>query len=76
MNLSTEQQLAVERGQAVPVVVGQIECIVIRRDVYEQSSALVNDEIDPARFYSLVGQIMAEDDADDPTLESYQKYKQ
>ncbi len=32
-------------------------------------------EPDPARFNPIVGAIVAEDDAHDPALESYQKYK-
>jgi hypothetical protein len=56
--------------------VGQ-ECIVLRRDAYDKIKHLLYDdtEADPSRFYSLVSAIMAEDDADDPGLESYQKYK-
>jgi hypothetical protein len=53
------------------------ECVVIRRDAYEKIKHLLYDdsEPDPARFYPLVSAIMAEDDADDPALESYQRYK-
>ena len=78
MNLTSEQIQAVIGGEPVPIIppeVGQ-ECVMLRRDVYEQlCDALSAGDFDPARFYPLVGQLMAEDDAHDPALESYQKYK-
>jgi len=37
MNLSSEQQQAVEQGQPVPIVLSGTECIVIRKDIFEQS---------------------------------------
>jgi hypothetical protein len=78
MTLTSEQVQAVIGGEPVPIVppeVGQ-ECVMLRRDVFEQlRDASIAGDFDPARFYPLVGQIMAEDDANDPSLESYQKYK-
>ncbi len=78
MTLTNEQVQAVRGGKPVPIVppeVGQ-ECVMLRRDVYDQlREASIADEFDPARFYSLVGELMAEDDANDPALEGYQKYK-
>jgi|HubBroStandDraft_6_1064221.scaffolds.fasta_scaffold886330_1 hypothetical protein len=45
------------------------------REVNEEfRDASIACDFDPARFYALVGEIMAEDDANDPALESYQKY--
>jgi hypothetical protein len=35
MDLTADQQQAVESGEAVPVVVGRTECVIVRRDVYE-----------------------------------------
>ena len=59
-----------------PPEVGE-DRIVLRRDIYEKIKYLLyNDgEFEPARLYPLVSAIMAEDDADDPALESYQKWK-
>jgi hypothetical protein len=34
MELSTEQQQAVEKGEAVTVNVGGTACVVVRRDIY------------------------------------------
>jgi len=79
MNLNDQQVQAIREGEPVRIVPPEVgeECIVIRRDAYEKIKHLLYDdsEPDPAQFYPLVSAIMAEDDADDPALESYQKYK-
>ena len=79
MNLTSEQVQAIREGVHVPILPPEVgeECVVLRRDIYEKIKHLLYDdgEVEPARFYPLVSAIMAEDDADDPALESYQKYK-
>ena len=80
MNLTSEQVRAIREGAPVPIIPPEVgdECVVLRRDAYEKIKHLLYDddsEVDPARFYPLVSAITAEDDADDPALESYQKYK-
>ena len=79
MNLTSEQVQAIREGAPVSIIPPEVgeECIVLRKDAYEKIKHLIYDdsEADTARFYPLVGAIMAEDDADDPALESYQKYK-
>jgi hypothetical protein len=79
MNLTSEQVQAIREGEPVRIIppeVGQ-ECVVLRGDAYEKIKHLFYDDsaTDPAKFYPLVSAIMAEDDADDPALDSYQKYK-
>jgi hypothetical protein len=79
MDLTSDQVRAIREGEAVAVVPPEVgeECVVLRRNAYEKNKHLLYDEgePDPARFYPIVGAIMAEDDAQDPALESYQKYK-
>ena len=49
--------------------------ILVRREVYERFKAILAlDEYDPQEGASYINEIMAEDDAHDPYLESYQKY--
>ena len=50
------------------------EYVLVRADVYDRLRALVEkeDDFNPREFYPLVDRIMANDDANDPTLESYQ----
>lgn len=47
------------------------EYVLVRRDAYDRMRALVEDDTVLASG-ELVDRIMAEDDANDPTLESYQ----
>lgn len=49
----------------------QEEYIFVRRGVYDQLRAIVEDDTVYATA-EMVDRIMAEDDANDPTLESYQ----
>ena len=36
MELTAEQERAIQNGQAVAVTVGSAECVVLRKDVYER----------------------------------------
>ncbi len=74
MNLSADQLKALDRGQAVPLNIDERKCVVVRRDVYERAKDLSCDdtEMDPSEAYPLVDEVMADADANDPTLESYQ----
>jgi hypothetical protein len=40
MELTAEQEQAIQRGQAVPVTVGGAACVVLRKDIYERGEAL------------------------------------
>jgi hypothetical protein len=40
MELTTEQERAIQNGQAVAVIVGSAECIVLRKDVYERGEQM------------------------------------
>jgi hypothetical protein len=79
MDLTSEQIQAIREGAHVAVVPPEVgeECVVLRRDAFEKIKNPIYDdsEADPARLYPVVSAIMAEDDANDPALESYQKYK-
>jgi hypothetical protein len=49
--------------------------VLVRREVYERlKSLLAPDDYDPDEGAALVNEAMAEDDANDPLLESYQRY--
>lgn len=40
MNLTAEQEKAVEQGKTVPVVVAGRPCVVLRKDIYDHGDAL------------------------------------
>ena len=76
MDFTSEQVQAIRGGCPVPVIPPEVgeECVVLRRDAYEKIKHLLYEdgEADRTRFYPLVSAIMAEDDANDPALGSYQ----
>ena len=43
MNLTTEQQRAIQNGQAVRVTVAGAECVLVRKDVYDRDNELDYD---------------------------------
>lgn len=78
--LSKEQLLALSRHPGKPIEVRdpetQARYVIMPFDAYER---IRNDfdyddsgEVDPREVSLLVDQVMAEDDADDPSLQSYQ----
>jgi hypothetical protein len=40
MNLTAEQERAIQDGQAVAVTVGSAACVVLRKDIYERGAAV------------------------------------
>jgi hypothetical protein len=49
--------------------------VLVRREAYERLKALLAlDDYDPDEGAPYVNEVMAEDDAADPLLESYQRY--
>ena len=73
----TEQQRQ-ELNTPEPVAVDpttQETYILVRQEVYERLKALLAlDDYDPDEGAGFVNEIMAEDDAKDPYLESYQHF--
>jgi hypothetical protein len=52
------------------------EYVLVRADLYERMKAVFEeDALDMCQVAKIVDQAMCEDDADDPSLESYQKYR-
>lgn len=80
MRLTREQLQAVRSGEPITVKDPEIgpECVLVRADVFARVKDLLDDDADfsPREAYPLVDRVMAEDDADDPALESYQSYRQ
>jgi PHD/YefM family antitoxin component YafN of YafNO toxin-antitoxin module len=73
----TDQQRE-ELSSAEPVAVdpktGQAY-VLVRQEAYERMKALLAlDDYDPDEGAAYINEVMAEDDANDPYLDSYQKY--
>lgn len=78
MTLSTEQIDAVKLGQPVRITPTEVgaDCIVLRADVYEKIQAVLDDGLSAMETAALIEANMREDDANDPLLESYQRYRE
>jgi hypothetical protein len=76
MQLTIEELNAAANGQAVEITIDGNDFVLLRRDVYNRVQRVVDDEgPDPLATARLIRETMAADDADDPLLESYQRYK-
>jgi hypothetical protein len=74
--LTDQQRQALhEANDAGPVTVidptTNTEYVLVRADIFVQMREWMND-LDPQAAYPLIDRIMADDDAQDPTLASYQ----
>ncbi|REJ74586.1 MAG: hypothetical protein DWQ34_01865 [Planctomycetota bacterium] len=77
MGLSTDQLAAVRDGKPVRIREDDVECVVVRADLFDRvrASLDVDAEERVADAYPLVNDALVEDDAQDPLLESYQAYR-
>lgn len=72
MQLTTEQKAAVRDGKPVHLREDDLECVIVRADVFERFQASLVPDLDVTAGYPLVNEVLSEDDALDPLLESYQ----
>ncbi len=79
MTLTGEQAQAIKDGEAVTVTPPEVgtACVLLRADMYERVRCLLDDsaEFRPRDAYPLIDAVMADDDADDPTLADYQQIR-
>ena len=75
MNLSDDQLRALEQGQVVRVLdpKGQLECVLLRADVYDRVKARLPD-FDPREAYPALDEAMREDWSD-PRMADYDDYE-
>jgi len=73
VSLPAEQRKALEQGKPVPVTEAgtQLECVVIRADMYERVRALL---LDPRETYPAVDEVFREDWSD-PKMAEYDDYE-
>jgi hypothetical protein len=75
IELTEQQHEALGRNGAEPVRAidrsTNVEYVLVRAEVYERLKALLHDDLQDAA--ALMNEVMAEDDANDPYLESYQQ---
>lgn len=78
IELTQDQQQALEQaGGSPPQVINprtRETYVLLRTEVYERMERMLQEGFDPREAYAFVDKIMAEDDAEDPHLESYQHF--
>lgn len=76
MTLTATEVAAVKHGEPVTISPPEVgtECVLLRKDVFERVRKLIYDdsEYEPREGMALINDVMAEDDANDPWLDSYQ----
>ena len=76
IELTPEQHEALTQNgsQSIRAIdrVTKVEYVLVRADLYERLKALLSDDLPDAA--PLMNEVMAEDDAKNPYLESYQHY--
>jgi hypothetical protein len=71
MNLTEEQVKAVEQGYPISLVVDRTECVLLRKDLYDQLRELLEDW-DPRIMRRHMAEMMR-DDWTDPAMNVYNK---
>jgi hypothetical protein len=78
VNLTDDQRHAIEEHGGTPISLFDASTnssyVLIRADQFEKVRALIEEgDYDPREAYPFIDKVMREDDALDPTLESYQE---
>ena len=75
VSLSTEHRQALQEGQPIAVTEAatQIECVVLRADVFEQIKKLLPD-FDPREAYPAIDEVLREDWSG-PKMAEYDQYE-
>jgi hypothetical protein len=77
LNLTDDQRRAIEEQAGTPIpffdAATNTRYVLLRADQYEKVRALLEaEDFHPRETYPFIDEVMREDDALDPTLESYQ----
>jgi hypothetical protein len=77
VQLTPDQQRAIDHGQPVPVTLGQTECVVVRRDVYEKSRDISREtsEVSHDDLRAIFARGIESSDWNDPTMDVYDEYE-
>ena len=77
IELTEEQRQSLQATENSPAVVEtNSSYVLVRKDVYERLKCVLSlDDSDPDEGAAYINEIMAEDDAHDPLLESQQRHQ-
>jgi hypothetical protein len=76
IELTEQQRHALQAPEPVAIDLQTRQTyVLVRKEAYERLKALLAlDDYDPDEGAAYINEVMADDDANDPLLESYQKY--
>ena len=76
VEMSNDQMEMIRTGKPLRFTAQDTSCVILRADIFDRLGLSFDDSGGtPRSLYPLVDRIMEEDDANDPTLESYQQYQ-
>lgn len=77
MQLTVDEKAAVRAGKPVRVREDDLDCVLVRADVFDrfEASVVSDNGFDVTATYPLVNAAMADDDVQDPLLDSYETYR-
>jgi hypothetical protein len=78
IELTDQQQQALEEAKDMPRALNprtNETFVLVPEQLYQRMKSVLDDDLDPQQVGMLVDETMREYDADDPLLESYQKYR-
>lgn len=76
MKLTEFEKQTIQQGEFVQFQEGDVKCVVVRADLFERFRGLLTESLPPEVITTLVDDTMSDYDANDPLLDTYQKYKQ
>ncbi len=76
MQLTNEQQLAIKSGKAVETTMDGVDCVLLRKDVYDRVMHLLYDDSETTHdeMLALLAQSSGANGWDEPGMEDYDRY--
>ena len=76
MNLTEKQKLAVQNGEAVRIRDDELDCIVLRADVYDRVKQLLYDDTDwtDEELRKMLARSADENGWNEPEMDAYDNY--
>jgi hypothetical protein len=75
IKLTDAEKQAVQQGKPVEFREDGVDCVVLRADLFERYRRQMSETLAPEVVTQLVDKAMADVDAGDPLLDSYQKHR-
>jgi len=75
MELTEAEKQTLRQGEPLQFQDEDVKCVVLRADLFERFRGLFNETLPSTVVTTLIDETMSDEDANDPLLDSYQKYK-